>query len=299
MSNSACLKGAANLFFNLSSDSDARSSTKATTRVEDPGVRSAKRHHAVRRVVAAEPAWHEGRRVDRWETADQAARSPTLRRSSAEALSRHGLRPGRPGPDRDFARRLRTPEGGGSEVHPSTTASDRGAARRAALWAFRSWRAGFAGSAPEHSQVLVAKQAETLDVLSGGRFVLGVGRSRESSTARVPFRGRAARPVKYVAAIRALSREDTASFAGEFVSFDFVRVYPKPLRARSKGRRSQETIGRNRRRKGRHRGPVQPAAFISSIGRGLVRMPITGFGGAHASPKSITRRPVTTRSPLP
>jgi alkanesulfonate monooxygenase SsuD/methylene tetrahydromethanopterin reductase-like flavin-dependent oxidoreductase (luciferase family) len=49
----------------------------------------------------------------------------------------------------------------------------------------------------------------------------------------VPFRGRAARTVEYVAAIRALWREDAASFEGEFVSFDSVRVYPKPPRDRS------------------------------------------------------------------
>jgi probable F420-dependent oxidoreductase len=89
---------------------------------------------------------------------------------------------------------------------------------------------------PEHNPVLVAKQAATLDVLSGGRFVLGVGIgwSREEFDALgVPFRGRAARAVEYVAAIRALWREDAASFEGEFVSFDSVRVYPKPTRARS------------------------------------------------------------------
>jgi probable F420-dependent oxidoreductase len=89
---------------------------------------------------------------------------------------------------------------------------------------------------PEHNPVLVAKQAATLDVLSGGRFGLGVGIgwSREEFDALgVPFRGRAARAVEYVAAIRALWREDAASFEGEFVSFDSVRVYPKPPRARS------------------------------------------------------------------
>jgi probable F420-dependent oxidoreductase len=89
---------------------------------------------------------------------------------------------------------------------------------------------------PEHNPVLVAKQAATLDVLSGGRFTLGVGigwSKEEFDALGVPFRGRAARAVEYVAAIRALWREDAASFQGEFVSFDSVRVYPKPPRARS------------------------------------------------------------------
>lgn len=89
---------------------------------------------------------------------------------------------------------------------------------------------------PEHNPVLVAKQAATLDALCGGRFALGVGigwSKEEFEALAVPFGGRAARAVEYVAAIRALWREDAASFQGEFVSFDSVRVYPKPPRARS------------------------------------------------------------------
>jgi probable F420-dependent oxidoreductase len=89
---------------------------------------------------------------------------------------------------------------------------------------------------PEHNPVLVAKQAATLDALSAGRLALGVGigwSKEEFEALGVPFAGRAARAVEYVAAIRALWREDAASFHGEFVSFDSVRVYPKPPRARS------------------------------------------------------------------
>jgi probable F420-dependent oxidoreductase len=89
---------------------------------------------------------------------------------------------------------------------------------------------------PEHNPVLVAKQAATLDLLSGGRLALGVGigwSKEEFDALGVPFGRRAARAVEYVAAIRALWREDAASFHGEFASFDCVRVYPKPPRARS------------------------------------------------------------------
>lgn len=89
---------------------------------------------------------------------------------------------------------------------------------------------------PEHNPVLVAKQAATLDLLSGGRFALGVGigwSKEEFDALGVPFVGRAARAVEYVAAIRALWREDAASFRGEFVAFESVRVYPKPARARA------------------------------------------------------------------
>src|ERR1700760_1863331 len=85
---------------------------------------------------------------------------------------------------------------------------------------------------PEHNPVLIAKQAATLDTLSGGRFTLGVGIgwSREEFDALgVPFPRRAARTAEYVAAMRALWRDDVASFDGEFVHFDAVRVNPKPV----------------------------------------------------------------------
>jgi probable F420-dependent oxidoreductase len=85
---------------------------------------------------------------------------------------------------------------------------------------------------PEHTPVLVAKQAATLDTLSGGRFTLGigVGWSREEFDALgVPFERRAARTAEYVAAMRTLWRDDVASFDGEFARFDSVRVNPKPV----------------------------------------------------------------------
>ena len=60
---------------------------------------------------------------------------------------------------------------------------------------------------PEHNPVLVAKQAATLDTLSGGRLTLGIGIgwSREEFDALgVPFERRGARTKEYVDAIRAL-----------------------------------------------------------------------------------------------
>ncbi|MGB0097660.1 MAG: LLM class F420-dependent oxidoreductase [Solirubrobacteraceae bacterium] len=89
--------------------------------------------------------------------------------------------------------------------------------------------------APEHNPVLLAKQAASLDVLSGGRLTVGVGIgwSREEFAALgIPFARRGERTAEYIAAMRALWREDIASFDGEFVAFDAVRVNPKPLRDR-------------------------------------------------------------------
>src|SRR3954464_10127997 len=78
---------------------------------------------------------------------------------------------------------------------------------------------------PEHNPVLVAKQAATLDTLSGGRLTLGVGIgwSREEVDALgAPFARRSARTAEYVAAMRTLWRENVASFDGEFIHFESI-----------------------------------------------------------------------------
>ncbi|OBG46517.1 LLM class F420-dependent oxidoreductase [Mycobacterium alsense] len=88
---------------------------------------------------------------------------------------------------------------------------------------------------PEHNPVVVAKQAASLDRLSGGRLTLGVGvgwSQDEFDALGVPFAHRAARTAEYVAAMRTLWRDDVASFDGRFVAFEAIRVNPKPVRDR-------------------------------------------------------------------
>jgi probable F420-dependent oxidoreductase len=88
---------------------------------------------------------------------------------------------------------------------------------------------------PEHNPVLAAKQAATLDVLSGGRLTLGVGigwSAEEFAALGVPFARRGQRAAEYVAVMREIWAADTASFSGEFARFEAVRVYPKPVRDR-------------------------------------------------------------------
>ena len=86
---------------------------------------------------------------------------------------------------------------------------------------------------PEHHPVLVAKQAATVDVLSEGRLLLGVGigwSSEEFAALGIPFVGRARRTREYVEVMRTLWQEPVASHEGEFVRFRAVRCYPKPVR---------------------------------------------------------------------
>jgi probable F420-dependent oxidoreductase len=96
----------------------------------------------------------------------------------------------------------------------------------------------------EHNPVLTAKQAATLDVLSGGRLTLGVGigwSADEFAALGIPFAHRGRRTVENVSAMRTLWAHDVASFHGEFTRFEAVRVNPKPVR----GRRIPVVVGGN------------------------------------------------------
>jgi probable F420-dependent oxidoreductase len=86
---------------------------------------------------------------------------------------------------------------------------------------------------PEHNPVMLAKQAASLDCLSGGRLALGIGvgwSQEEFAALGIPFERRGARADEYVAAMRTLWRDEPASFNGEFVKFTDIRVNPKPMR---------------------------------------------------------------------
>jgi len=89
---------------------------------------------------------------------------------------------------------------------------------------------------PFRNPVVVAKMAATLDQLSGGRFVLGVGIGayREELTAMDPDRkinrGEFAREA--IEGLDLLWRERRASYSGRWVRFADVESYPKPVRGR-------------------------------------------------------------------
>jgi probable F420-dependent oxidoreductase len=86
---------------------------------------------------------------------------------------------------------------------------------------------------PFRNPVILAKTLASLDRLSGGRLLagIGVGWVREEAEALgVPFDGRGRRTDEYIEVMRTLWREPVASFEGEFVRFDRVVSEPRPLR---------------------------------------------------------------------
>jgi probable F420-dependent oxidoreductase len=85
---------------------------------------------------------------------------------------------------------------------------------------------------PEHNPVVLAKVVSTLDQLSGGRFTLGVGvgwLEEEFNAVGVPWERRAQRTREYIEAMRCLWRDAHSTYKGEFVKFESVRSYPKPV----------------------------------------------------------------------
>lgn len=85
---------------------------------------------------------------------------------------------------------------------------------------------------PEHNPVLCAKQVATLDHMSGGRMILGVGvgwLKEEFDALGVPFETRGRMTDDYIAAMRELWSSDSPTHAGPFVQFKDAYMHPKPV----------------------------------------------------------------------
>ncbi len=86
---------------------------------------------------------------------------------------------------------------------------------------------------PQHNPVIVAKQVATLDAMSNGRVILGIGVGwlrEEFEAIGTDFESRAARTDEYIEAMRALWRQDAPSYKGKFVQFDGAYCRPQPVR---------------------------------------------------------------------
>lgn len=86
---------------------------------------------------------------------------------------------------------------------------------------------------PEHNPLALAKAIATVDHLSGGRVVVGIGigwLEEEFQAMGIPWARRADRTRDYVAALRALWGDDVSQFSGEFARFSSVRSFPKPVK---------------------------------------------------------------------
>ncbi|MGB1883063.1 MAG: LLM class F420-dependent oxidoreductase [Gammaproteobacteria bacterium] len=84
----------------------------------------------------------------------------------------------------------------------------------------------------EHDPIVVAKAVATLDYLSDGRVLFGVGagwNKEEMGNHGTQFEDRWKVLRERMQAIRAMWTEEQAEFHGEFVDFDPIWIYPKPV----------------------------------------------------------------------
>jgi probable F420-dependent oxidoreductase len=84
----------------------------------------------------------------------------------------------------------------------------------------------------QRDPIVTAKAVATLDHLSGGRFVFGIGfgwNREEMADHRVDYRRRRAIVRENVQAMQALWRDDEAAFAGEHVQLSSSWAWPKPV----------------------------------------------------------------------
>jgi len=84
----------------------------------------------------------------------------------------------------------------------------------------------------EHDPIVTAKSVATLDLLSNGRFLFGIGggwNAEEMENHGTAFKTRFRLLRERVVAMQAIWTRDAAEFHGEFVNFDSIWSWPKPV----------------------------------------------------------------------
>ena len=85
---------------------------------------------------------------------------------------------------------------------------------------------------PQRHPLYLAKEMATLDQLSGGRAILGIGSGwleEEFQSLGIDFHARGARTDESIQAMRALWCDNESSFHGKHFNFGPVMSYPKPV----------------------------------------------------------------------
>jgi probable F420-dependent oxidoreductase len=86
---------------------------------------------------------------------------------------------------------------------------------------------------PQRHPIYTAKEVATLDLLSGGRMILGIGSGwmkEEFESLGINFHHRGAMTDEAIQAMRALWHEGTSTFEGKHFKFGPVHSYPKPVK---------------------------------------------------------------------
>lgn len=84
----------------------------------------------------------------------------------------------------------------------------------------------------QRNPLVLAKEMASLDVLSNGRLILGIGAGylhQEFAALGIPFHERGARSNEYIEIMRALWNQDQPTFAGRFYQFSDIDAQPRPI----------------------------------------------------------------------
>ena len=99
---------------------------------------------------------------------------------------------------------------------------------------------------PHRPAVLAAKMLATLDVLSGGRLVVGIGagwlKTEFDAVVGPPFAERGAVTDEYIDAFRVLWTERAPRFCGRYTRFDGIVLEPKPVAVALSAPLGQRTV---------------------------------------------------------
>ncbi len=85
---------------------------------------------------------------------------------------------------------------------------------------------------PQRNPVVLAKELAGVDVLSGGRLILGVGVGSvegEFEAIGVPFRERGARTSEHIEVLRTLWTQEQPAFEGRFTTLSGIQSRPLPI----------------------------------------------------------------------
>src|SRR5712671_8027151 len=83
----------------------------------------------------------------------------------------------------------------------------------------------------ERDPIITAKEISSLDLLSGGRFIFGVGAGwnvEEMSNHGTEFKSRRRLMRERIEAMKPIWTEEEPAYHGRFVNFDSIWCYPKP-----------------------------------------------------------------------
>ena len=87
---------------------------------------------------------------------------------------------------------------------------------------------------PQRNPLVLAKEMASLDVVSKGRLIFGVGigyLKPEFDALGIPFDDKGPRTLEYLDAMRAIWCQDSPAYHGQFADFAGVKAYPRPLQA--------------------------------------------------------------------